>query len=58
MGWRLTSEFTLGYLAAALFLLACRYAQNRPDAFVDQIFSQTDRCVFGDSQFILRAAFP
>jgi len=36
LGWWVAPEFTLSYLAAALFLLACHvYARNRPSAFVD-----------------------
>jgi adenine/guanine/hypoxanthine permease len=34
VGWWVSPEFTLSYLAAALFLLACYlYARNRPAAF-------------------------
>ena len=34
LGWWVAPEFTLSYLAAALFLLACHaYARNRPAAF-------------------------
>jgi adenine/guanine/hypoxanthine permease len=36
LGWWVSPEFTLSYLAAALFLLACHwYVQNRPAAFVN-----------------------
>ena len=36
LGWWVTPDFTLSYLAAALFLLACHaYARNRPTAFGD-----------------------
>ena len=36
LGWWVAPEFTLSYLAAALFLLACHwYAQNRNSAFVN-----------------------
>jgi AGZA family xanthine/uracil permease-like MFS transporter len=36
LGWWVAPEFTMSYLAAALFLLACHaYARNRPSAFVD-----------------------
>jgi len=36
LGWWVAPEFTLSYLAAALFLLACHaYARNRPGAFVN-----------------------
>jgi adenine/guanine/hypoxanthine permease len=35
LGWWVTPDFTLSYLAAALFLLACHaYARNRPTAFL------------------------
>src|SRR5579863_9150821 len=35
LGWWVAPEFTLSYLGAALFLLACHaYAKNRPAAFV------------------------
>ena len=37
LGWWAAADFTLGYLAAALFLLACHwYAQNRTGAFADE----------------------
>jgi AGZA family xanthine/uracil permease-like MFS transporter len=36
LGWWVAPEFTLSYLAAALFLFACYwYAQNRPGAFAN-----------------------
>jgi hypothetical protein len=36
LGWWVAPEFTLSYLAAALFLLSCHaYARNRPTAFVN-----------------------
>lgn len=36
LGWWVAPEFTLSYLAAALFLAACHaYARGRPAAFVD-----------------------
>jgi AGZA family xanthine/uracil permease-like MFS transporter len=36
LGWWVAPDFTLSYLAAALFLLACHaYARNRPTAFGD-----------------------
>ena len=36
LGWWVAPEFTLSYLAAALFLLACyAYARNRPSAFLN-----------------------
>jgi adenine/guanine/hypoxanthine permease len=36
LGWWAAPEFTLSYLAAALFLFAChRYARNRPGAFAN-----------------------
>ncbi len=36
LGWWVAPEFTLSYLAAALFLTACHwYVQNRPGAFAD-----------------------
>jgi hypothetical protein len=35
-GWWVAPEFTLSFLAAALFLSACRSpARNRPSAFVN-----------------------
>ena len=36
LGWWVAPEFTLSYLAAALFLMACHaYAKNRPATFVN-----------------------
>jgi len=36
LGWWVSPEFTLSYLAAAMFLLICNsYARNRPGAFVN-----------------------
>ncbi len=36
LGWWVAPEFTLSYLAAAGFLLACHtYSKNRPSAFLD-----------------------
>jgi len=36
LGWWVSPEFTLSYLASAVFLLVCHaYARNRPAAFVD-----------------------
>jgi hypothetical protein len=36
LGWWVAPEFTVSYLAAALFLLACHvYAKNRSTAFVN-----------------------
>jgi adenine/guanine/hypoxanthine permease len=36
LGWWMAPGFTLSYLAAALFLLACHwYARSRPDAFAN-----------------------
>jgi hypothetical protein len=36
LGWWVTPEFTLSYITAAPFLLACHaYAKNRPAAFVN-----------------------
>jgi len=36
LGWWVAPEFTLSYLGAALFLLACHaYAKDRPTAFVN-----------------------
>jgi AGZA family xanthine/uracil permease-like MFS transporter len=36
LGWWVAPEFTLSYLASALFLLACHaYAKDRPAAFVN-----------------------
>jgi len=36
LGWWMAPGFTLSYLAAALFLLACHwYSQNKPDAFAN-----------------------
>ena len=36
LGWWVAPEFTLSYLAAAVFLAACHlYVQNRPAAFAD-----------------------
>lgn len=36
LGWWVAPQFTLSYIAAALFLFGChRYAQNRPGAFAN-----------------------
>ena len=36
LGWWVSPEFTLSYLASALFLMACNlYARNRPTAFAE-----------------------
>ncbi|HWF12767.1 MAG TPA: hypothetical protein VG272_03455 [Candidatus Acidoferrales bacterium] len=36
LGWWVAPEFSLSYLAAAVFLLVCHlYAQNRPNAFLN-----------------------